>query len=217
MSVIFCNFLNAQQNISIDAPNVSYSGLSLLQCTNGTGIGGYWEKTLNVSNRIGAKAALIFLKGEDEYPIYNYYTGMYYESPNKKRLSFLPLYLSYKKMLFTDQIANNFRPFLSLQGGPLIALDPPNIQKFSDRIKRITTEYTFSTRAGAGIEFLYGRGTIISLFVGYDMIRFKDYIDETKEVIDFTLMEVYEDKGKKVYSGLVVSISFGRQKSRYKK
>ncbi len=206
----------AQSNMKIDDPDAKYTGLSLLQAKSGSGLGGFFEYSLNSSFRLRAECGLLLIRGENDYPI-TYYDPYYqqymmYEQPDKKRLSLLPIYFGAKKMLFTDQLANNFRPYLSVVAGPIIAFDPPNIRDFKDRMKNIEMAYTFGGKFGTGVDFLYGPGTIISLFCGYDISHFSRKIDKSPYYFENDQGDMVPlDAGKKNYSGISVSIGFGKK------
>ncbi len=198
----FGTFLQAQDTIAIDEPKAQYRGVSLIQSSNGTGMGGFWEIATPNSNRFGFHINLLMFRGDNDYPIYDYYTGLTYERSDKRRLTLLPAYATYKKMLFVDQIANNFRPYLGISAGPTVAFDPPNIPEFNTRWKKMQVKYTLSLRTGLGLDFLYGPHTIVSLFMGYNYLHFLQNIDAAPN-------ERYE--AKKNFSGLIISISVGKK------
>lgn len=197
-----------RNNITIDDSHAKYSGFSLTQVVNGSGFGGYFEKFVGKTSRIGIEAIFIMNKGENDYPVYNYYLGQFVERNDKKRLNFLKLTGYYKKMLFTNQIANNFRPFLSAGAGPVIAFDPPNIPDFVERFKNIKVYYTYRGTFGCGVDFLYGPQTAISFYAGYEYIKFANNMDPDER--KYSGEEGY-DNGKKNFSGMVVGINIGKK------
>ena len=219
LTIFFFLLLNsslAGKRFNIDDPYAKYGGITLIQTDRGSGLGGFFEWSINTSNRIGINASLLMVKGKYDYPIvvYDYsYRPYVIEKSDKKRLSLLPVYINYKRILFTDAIANNFRPFLNISFGPVIAFDPPNIPDFLKRWKKMTTAYTFGGRIGAGVDFLYGPGTIITLYFGYDYIHFAKKIDITKYEGEIPEDWVFpkDYNGLKNYSGLILKIGFGKK------
>jgi len=203
----------AQNIIPIDNIEAKFSGLSYIQITNGAGIGGYYEKYFAKSHRVGVESTFIIARGENEYPIYNYYTGYYMEKPNKKRLSFLNVNLLYKKVLFVDKIANNFRPFLSISAGPVLAFDPPNIEKISDRIKNIETTLSINGTVGIGLDFLYQGNSGLSFFAGYNYLQFGSLLDPDPEDLKQYdgISNFNYDYGKKDFSSAIVKMSITRK------
>jgi hypothetical protein len=204
------NFQTAfsQNIVPIDDVKAQFSGLSYVQITNGAGIGGFYEKYFAKSHRIGVESNFILARGENEYPMYDYYTGYLIEKTNKKRLSFLNVNLRYKKVLFVDKIANNFRPFLMVSAGPVVAFDPPNVEKLGNRIKNIETSFSFNGNVGVGLDFLYQGDSGMSFFAGYNYLHFNSRLDPDPE--DMKEFEGY-DFGKKDYSSALVKISITRK------
>jgi len=205
--------LSAAKIISFSEAKAKYTGLTLFQTNQGSGFGGYFEYALKNADRLVAQINFIMVSGDD-YPLtyydgYNYYT---YERADKRRLMFLPVYAGYKKILFADQIANNFRPFIEGVAGMVMALDPPNIPDFSERIKKMTTAWAPGLRLGGGVDFIYGPGTIVSLFVGYDYVRFARKIDIPETYYDDLGVEIPNSyTGQKDFSGLIIRIGFGKK------
>ena len=198
--------LFAQNIVPIDNVKAKFTGLSYIQITNGAGIGGFYEKYFAKSHRVGIEGNFILARGENEYPVYNYYYGYYMERTNKKRLSFLNVNLRYKKVLFVDKIANNFRPFLLVSAGPVVAFDPPNVEKFSKRIKNIDTKFSLNSNVGIGLDFLYQGNSGMSFFVGYNLLQFNSNLDPDPESLkQYTEYEF--DYGKKDFSSMIVKIS----------
>lgn len=205
-----------QEQFNIDDPKAKYGGMSIVLTDRGSGLGGFYEIANSPSNRLGINADFIMVRGEYDYPITvwdPYYGYMTYERADKKRLSLLPIYAVYKRMFFVDKIANNFRPFVGLAVGPIIGIDPPNVSNFSERIKGVQFPVTFGARVGAGIDFIYGPATFMSIFVGYDIIEFSKKIDastlDEEPPEDWTPSSDFY--GSKDYSTLVFELRIGKR------
>ncbi len=204
----------SKRKFGIDDPHARYGGITLIQSDNGGGLGGFYEWALNSSNHIIANLNLLIVRGDNDYPIYSYsyYYDDYYatERFDKTRLSFGTALIGYKKVLFSQQLANNFRPFLFVEGGPLIAIDPPNDPDFSYRIKHIDYYYNGTARLGAGVDFTTAPGALISLFVGYEYIKFSNKID-VPEVLEegYDPQKTYD--GRKDFSGIIIKVSAGKR------
>jgi len=203
----------AQSANPIDNIKSSFAGLYYVQVTNGAGVGGYYEKYFARSHRIGLESTFIVGRGENEYPVYNYYYNQYMERSDKTRLNFLNVNVRYKKVLFVDKIANNFRPFLSVSAGPVIAFDPPNVPEISKRFKNIKTRYSFNATIGTGLDFLYSGDTGLSFFVGYNLLRFSSKLDpDPEDYKEYDGIDEYQyDYGKKEFSSAIVRISITRR------
>lgn len=206
--------LSGAKRIDFTEARARYSGLSIFQTNEGTGFGGYFEYSLKNADRLAAQLNYTIVSGDD-YPIYGYdiYGNLVsYEYAYKRRLSFLQFLGGYKKIMFADKIANNFRPFIECLGGAVMALDPPNIPEFGKRIKKMTTAWAPAFQFGGGVDFLYGPGTLVSLFAGYEYLRFAHKIDLPQPYYDISgIYYVSRYSGQKDFSGLVIRLSFGKK------
>jgi hypothetical protein len=208
VGLTWASSLSAAKRIDFTEAKARYTGLTIFQTNDGSGFGGYLEYTLKNADRLVAQLNFVSVSG-DNYPMYGYdiYGNLVsYENAYKRRLMFLPMYVGYKKILFADQIANNFRPYLEGLGGAILALDPPNIPGFSERIKKMTTAWAPGYQIGGGVDFIYGPGVLVSLFAGYDYIRFG-------HKIDLPLADYSNDNysGQTDFSGLILKLSFGKK------
>lgn len=206
----------SQKRYSIDDPDARYGGLALVQSNNGGGIGGFYEWALNSANHLTANLNFIFVRGDNDYQIYDpyssyyYNTAYYYERPDKTRLDFISFQAGYKRVLFTDKLANNFRPFLYCNVGPVLAVDPANVPDWSDRMKNIEYYYNGTLHIGAGIDFVTRPRSLISLFVGYEYLKFPEKID-IPDVLPPEEEWDYYYTGRQDFSGIVIKIGFGKK------
>lgn len=206
----------SQKKFGIDDPDAHYGGLAYVQTNNGGGVGGFYEYALNSANHLIANLNLIIVRGDNDYPMYDYYSSYYYGTPyyyeryDKTRLNFLSLQLGYKRLLFTDKLANNFRPFLFINAGPVLAIDPPNIGDWSERMKNIEYHWNGAAHFGAGVDFLTGPKSLISLYAGYEYLSFPSKIDIPNEMPPADLRDLFYT-GKRDFSGIVIRISFGKK------
>jgi|GEM_PF-521748 len=219
MSILFALIvaspLSAAKKIDFSEAHARYSGLSIFQTKEGSGFGGYFEYSLKNADRLAAQVTFTIVSGDD-YPLYyyDYYYDQYfyYEYADKRRLSFLQFVCGYKKIMFADKIANNFRPYLECLGGVVMALDPPNIPEFGKRIKKMTTAWAPDIQFGGGVDFIYGPGVLVSLFAGYDYLKFAHEVDLPQTYYDINGIPYTNNyTGQKDFSGLVIKLSFGKK------
>lgn len=209
LAMCFAGLANAQTKYATKEIRHRFAGLTLITTDRGSGVGGFYEWSINTSNRITIQSNLLVIKGS--YPIYDSWTGTYYERTDKRRLTLMPVLVGYKRILFADQIANNFRPFIDFSAGPVVAFDPPNISDFVDRMKQIDVAYTGALRVGAGVDFTYGPAAIVSFYFGYEMIRFSKTLDKAETYYDENNQLVVPYPGMKNYSGLIIKIGLGKK------
>ncbi|HMA62079.1 MAG TPA: hypothetical protein VKP78_05455 [bacterium] len=216
--LVIGNIAFSQNRIPIDDPRNKIAGLSLFQTYSGAGLGGFFEKNISPSNKIGAAVRLVVQRGENDYPItyYDPYYGSTYslQRSDKRRISMLETYFNYKRLFFTDMIANNFRPYVQLNAGPVIAFDPPNVSEFKERINNISTAFTFGANINVGIDFLWEGNTSFSISFGYDFMKFNEKLDPPPTYYDRegnVVEDVETYTAKSDYSGMIAIIRFGKK------
>ncbi|PIS30769.1 MAG: hypothetical protein COT43_00925 [Candidatus Marinimicrobia bacterium CG08_land_8_20_14_0_20_45_22] len=211
LTLCFAGLADAQTKFATKEIHRHFAGLTLITADRGSGVGGFYEWMFGTSNWITIQTDLLMVKGSADYPIYDWYTGYYYERTDKRRLVLMPIFFGYKRILFADQLANNFRPFVDFSAGPVVAFDPPNIPDFVDRMKQIDVAYTGALRIGAGVDFAYGPSAIVSFYFGYETIRFSKPLDQAETYYNESNELVVPYAGMKNYSGLIVKIGFGKK------
>ena len=77
LMLVFSILIAKPKKYSIDDPNAKFGGLLLLQTNNGSGLGGFFEKAINSSNRLTANLQWLFIRGKNDYPIYDPYYDPY--------------------------------------------------------------------------------------------------------------------------------------------
>jgi len=173
----------AEEKFPIDNPDLSMAGFTIFQTNYGAGLGGFYEKNFTPSDKIGFNMKFIVTRGEGDYPqrYYDPITRRTYtfQRADKRRLYLLETYIHYKRLFFTDQIANNFRPFVEVNMGPVIGLDPPNRSDYSiwKRWKRMDLPFTLGGNINVGFDYVWKGSRYFSLSIGYDFIKFRKNID----------------------------------------
>jgi hypothetical protein len=208
----------SQDIIPIDNPRNKIAGLSLFQTSSGAGLGGFYERHISPSDKIGAAARFIIQRGENDYPVtyYDPYYGRSYtlQRADRRRLSMLETYFNYKRLFFTDMIANNFRPYIQLNAGPVIAFDPPNVASFKERINNIGTAFTLGANINIGFDFLWEGNTSFSVSFGYDLLKFSEKLDPPPTYYDNegkVLEDVNTYEAKSDFSGMIAIIRLGKK------
>lgn len=156
-------------------------------------VGGTWRHAWNRDWSSPAQFSLLFFRESDKIPYYDYYTYTYYEPPSKK-IVFLNLRTGIQHRLWAESLAENMQPYLTITGGPAIALDPANEGGFFKRWGKTTFSYTASLFIGGGVDFIHSREGQFSFTLGYELLYFPQNVD-----------------GAQNYSGVVVGFSFGER------
>ena len=132
------------------------------------------------------------IKGKNEMFVYDYYTQQY-RSIGSKNLIYIPAFIGANYYPFAGKIANNFSPFLTLRGGPVLAIDGKETGSFSDRWGNPDTNFSFGSFLGVGIEFKWVNLSSVLLHLGYEYLPPSKSMNEAKD-----------------YSGLLIHIAFNR-------
>jgi len=156
-------------------------------------VGGTWRHAWNRNWSSPAQFSFLFFRESDKIPYYDYYTYTYYEPPSKK-IVFFNLRTGIQHRLWAESLAENMQPYLTISGGPTIALDPANDGGFFKRWRQTTFNYTASLFVGGGVDFIHSREGQFTFFAGYELMYFPETVD-----------------GSNNYSGVVVGFSFGER------
>lgn len=127
--------------------------------------------------KLGARLSWTDVRPAREIPVYNYYTGQY-ENENTVSLIMFPLFGTFNYYPFEGKIANNFSPYLSIKGGPVLVLDgDESIESFAKRWSKASGSLAYGGNIGVGIEFRQSGSVHYLVELTYDMIPLKNTID----------------------------------------
>jgi len=189
-------------------------GIDLMLSNNGFGVGTFFRKRETPDISWFASLAVSDVKDEQEIEYYDIY-GRSYSPYKKNRLFLIPLFAGVEYRLFREEIADNFRPYLSAALGPAMMVIAPYQREvtmdlgtgttytqyeeieFFESLNYATTQYTVGGYIGAGAYFGSEGGTLSGLSVRYYFIPFQKGIE--------TLQGVYVSN----FGGLYITLNFG--------
>jgi hypothetical protein len=153
-------------------------GADLRMTDYGASLGGMMQWRLANNFHIGVQANWTFVSSGKEYTWTDPYTG-YTIKLNTIHLDFVKAGLSLKKHFFTNQLANTFAPFVSLQAGPVLAIDTDNdpwanISRYADAAYYLG----FYTHLHVGIDFMMEKHSSLTIALGYEINHFNQAVDE---------------------------------------
>ena len=105
--------------------NTSAVGLDLDFSYFGFGMGIFWQKNIAKDWDLISDFTFSNVKNSDEFEPYYSDINQFYTLGKINRVYMFPLTVGLKKFLFTDELSDSFRPYLSLGGGPTFILSTP--------------------------------------------------------------------------------------------
>ncbi len=153
-------------------------GFDLRMTDYGAVLGGKMQWRLLKNFHTGIHASWTFVSSGKEYTWTDPYTGYTYKI-NSINLDFVKTGLFLKKHFFTDQLANTFAPFVSLQAGPVLAIDTDNDPWANiSRYQNAAFDLGFYTHFSFGADFMMEKRNTFTVALGYEINRFTNPVDE---------------------------------------
>lgn len=154
------------------------NSLDLRMTDYGSSLGGTMQWRLINNFHAGVHANWTFVSSGKEYTMTDPYTGYTYRI-NTIHLDFAKAGLFLKKHFFTNQLANTFAPYISIQAGPVLAIDTDNDPwaNFS-RYQDAVYHFGFYTHFHIGIDFMMEKRSSITVALGYELNYFNQAVDE---------------------------------------
>jgi hypothetical protein len=156
-------------------------GLNLMVGNDGFGLGMFYQ--LHFSEVFSAFADMTFSEARDvrQIDFYDYWTGAQY-SPNKiNRVFRVPLFVGVQYRLFSDEIADNFRPYLQAGAGPVLLYITPAEKEFFSSLVHGSTDWFYGGYLGAGALFGFDRSSVFGLNLRYMLIPTPAGIQSVKQ------------------------------------
>lgn len=153
-------------------------GFDMRMTDYGSSLGGIMQWRLLDNLHTGVQANWTFVSSGKEYTWTDPYTG-YTMKINTIHLDFIKAGIFLKKHFFTGQLANTFAPYISLQAGPVLAIDTDNdpwanMSRYSDASYYLG----FYTHFHLGVDFMMEKHSSLSIALGYEINRFSQPVDE---------------------------------------
>ncbi|NQV36459.1 MAG: hypothetical protein HQ509_00450 [Candidatus Marinimicrobia bacterium] len=169
------------------------NSFGLVAGNSGSGISYQKSTKINSNIALGVHTKLYDIKAENEFVVYNRYTGQP-EKTSEKYLILIPTFGFINYYPFEGKIENNIAPFITIQSGPLFTLDANEFNdKFFDRWQKAGTYLTIGGHFGVGVDILMQGGSQVTVSAGNDIYPMKKTID-----------------GKTRYGGLALEFSFSK-------
>jgi hypothetical protein len=142
-------------------------GLDVLVSNDGFGLGAFYRREFTEDLFGFVTFSISESKDEREFEQYNPYTFQSFTPGKLQRFLVMPLMFGVQKRLFSDEITDNFRPFVNAGVGPALILSAPFTEfrtlatgvtqatqvEFFKSLGRSQAHYTAGAFIGAGANF----------------------------------------------------------------
>jgi len=179
----------------------SYWGIDLLLSTNGFGMGTFYRH--EYADDFAGYIDFSISEGKDDNEI-EYIDPYTYQPyvPNKiNRFLLMPLFFGVQKRLFTDDIVDNFRPYVNAAVGPTMIYVFPYNQEYISALGSGSPRYTVGGYAGFGAFFGSERSNLFGINIRYYYVPYASGVESMASGPNTTL--------KTQFGGLYITFNFG--------
>ncbi len=172
-------------------------GIDILISTGGFGLGGFYRHEF--ARDISGFVSLSVSEAKDERELeFVDYLGQTYSPGKVNRFLVIPLTIGVEQRLFSDQIIDNFRPYLNAAVGPSLIYATPYREEFFNSLGKGHPYYTVSGYIGVGAYFGSDRNTLLGMNVRYYFVPFGSGIESLEA-----------GPPKKEFGGFFITINVG--------
>lgn len=176
--------LAAQEDSLEPAPtHKSERSFTISLASSGLGIGGAYRFALPAYFHLGATLEFFIMRDDNELELYDPYFNRYIKINDLNRLFLIPFNVELKKRLFVNDIEDDFRPHIVLEGGMVFGMNFPNEAFVDGNIIKPDNEYQFapSLAVGVGVDFTTKRTYFATLRTQYRFTQFAETIAGKKD------------------------------------
>ena len=144
-------------------------GFDFMIGMDGFGVGGFYGYTFGDELTLFSDLSFSEARDARQLDYYDYWSGVI--SLNKNNYVYrIPLFLGLQYRLFKDDIVDNFRPFITAGGGPVLMYIASAKTDFFTGLFHGHSKYTYGTFVGLGAQFGFDRSYVLGVNVRYFLI-----------------------------------------------
>ena len=191
------NFAVSQKTVSL----LDAWGLDILISNNGFGLGGFYRH--QYAEDLYGTLTLAFSEAKDDNEVeYVTYFGQTIVPGKINRFIFVPLHVGLQYRLFTDDILDNFRPYINAAVGPTLVFSSPYEREFFNSLGYGQAHYSVGGYVGFGAFFGSDRETLSGINIRY-------YFEPFQGGIDSMINGDGSVEKKKDFGGFFITLNFG--------
>jgi hypothetical protein len=117
-------------------------GLDLLVSNSGFGLGGFYRRQYTDDLYGFGAFSISEVKDDREIELYDYYTGETFVPAKVNRFLLIPFFFGVQDRLFREDIADNFRPYITAAVGPTLVYSAPYNREFFNSLGHGQAHFT---------------------------------------------------------------------------
>lgn len=176
-------------------------GADILVSTNGFGLGTFFRHEYSPDFAGFIDFSVSESKDDQEFESYNPYTGQTFVVGKINRFLVMPLYVGVQYRLFSEDIVDNFRPYVNGAVGPTIVYVFPYNEEYFTALGKGQPKYTVGGYLGFGAFFGSERSSLFGLNVRYYFVPYTGGLPSMYHGSDIA--------SKTDFGGLFISFSIG--------
>ncbi len=177
-------------------------GIDVIVSNNGFGLGTFYRHEYTRDLAGYADFSISESKDEREIDTYNFDTGETYVLGKINRFLVLPLYAGVQYRLFSEDIMDNFRPYVNAAVGPTMIYVFPYNEEYFTALGKGKPKYTAGGYVGFGAYFGSERSTLLGLNIRYYYVPYGGGLPS----MEYNATTAY----KKDFGGIVISLNIGK-------
>ena len=175
-------------------------GLDLMLSNSGFGLGGFYRRQYTPDISGFASFSISEVKDDREIEFFNPFTGEFLVPGKVNRFLLLPLFVGIQYRLFREEIADNFRPYVSGAVGPTMIYASPYEEGFFRSLGKGQAHYTLGGYVGFGAFFGTEQRSLVGLSFRYYFATLKNQLES---------IHGFERLYKKSFGGFFITLNVG--------
>jgi hypothetical protein len=144
-------------------------GISFAYSENGFGPSVNYVKTINSNTQLITGLALMSVSDSREFEQYDVF-GNKLTQNKENRIMLIPLNISIKKGIFSDDIEGSIKPIINFGISPSLVLTNPYSREYFNALGYMQATFAMGGFAGAGLEFKETQSVAFSFNVNYSYV-----------------------------------------------
>jgi hypothetical protein len=148
-------------------------GVNVMFGEGGFGLGSFLRKELSKNLSGFVEFTISESKDDREFDYVDYY-GVVYTRNKKNRVFAIPVNLGLQYRLFSDDLTDNMRPFISVAAGPTFVITNPYEKEFFEALGFSTMKLALGGSVAFGANFGVSKSSLLGITIKYSFAHLFD-------------------------------------------